>query len=946
MEPLLKHYLLKLCRYISVQKVNHRIIYLFIVALISLISVFGIHKLLVEKAIGSEPAAAQLICTKTPNLSPEKLSTQGRESYETGHFEEAIDCWQKAIAGYRKLDNETETVNNQINLAQAEQALGFFPNACSTLLEIYGEENCKTLLQDEDKRKEFRGKLAERVNSPSKIAGLRSFGNVLRGLGELNWSNEVLLLSLQKSQPQEKAAILLDLGNTRRALSNKEQDLYNRSQERENFICGVVYSYAAANAYQKALSEVSSISDSQSTINLQAQLNQLNFLLDLRDWSDKINQPINRDKDESQGKNNVFEQLFKQSSKYTKIKVQACWKNLSNADTNLSAVEVSNWLEQYLSNQNPLIQLEQINNLRQQIEQLPRTHITLYTKLNFAQSLMRLNKNLQGIEQAIEAFLNTTINQAQEQSDLRAESYALGYMGKLYENSQQWELAKTKTQGALFLAQSIPAPDIMYQWQWQLGRIYKPESRNQRQAKAKNTEKNLEDLEEARKAYKEAFETLQSLRRELAAGSPDAQLSFLEEIETIYREYVDLLLLEKNPEQTYLSQARIVITSLQAVELENFLRQACPENNLQEIDNVLEKKAKDTAFIYPLVLEDRIEVILKIPNVKELQSFKKYVSRSEVEKLVAQLQLDLEEEYTFEAVREEAKQLYEWLVKDIDQYIEKEHKEINTLVFALDTNLRNIPLAALVSDFNEASGKVEYLIDKYAIALAARLDIPYPDVLQGKKLNILAAGLAEPDPEVDELEKRKFSKLRYANDELDVLKNLEKSNSRVSVTKLPNENFKTKEFQSQINNFTFQILHLATHGEFSSSPENTFILAYDQVISIKKLGDVFQTQLQSQPEPIELLVLSACETAAGDKRATLGISGVGVRAGVRSAIASLWTLDDEISVEFTKKLYEQLLKPGLTKAQALREAQRKLKSSRGREHPRYWAPYILLGNWL
>ncbi|MGI2909575.1 hypothetical protein [Tolypothrix sp. VBCCA 56010] len=98
--------------------------------------------------------------------------------------------------------------------------------------------------------------------------------------------------------------------------------------------------------------------------------------------------------------------------------------------------------------------------------------------------------------------------------------------------------------------------------------------------------------------------------------------------------------MEKNPEQTYLSQARTVITSLQAVELENFLRLACPENNLQKIDDVLDKKAKDTAFVYPLVLEDRIEVILKIPNVKQLQNFQKYVSRGDVEDLVKKLQLE------------------------------------------------------------------------------------------------------------------------------------------------------------------------------------------------------------------------------------------------------------------------------------------------------------------
>ncbi|NJM71324.1 MAG: CHAT domain-containing protein [Scytonema sp. RU_4_4] len=934
MEPFLKHRFPKLFHRIFV-KVHHRTVIIFLLALLGLLSALGIQVLLGERAISKESIPTQLICSRTPTLTPEQLSIQGRASYEKGDFDAAVDCWQKAADAFLQSKNETESIHNQINKAQAEQALGFLPRACNTLVQIYGEEDCTTLLQDEQKRNKFRETL-QQANSPAKITGLRSLGNVLRGLGELNLSDQVLLVSLQKAQPQEQAAIWLDIGNTRRALSNKEQDLYNRSQERENFICGVVYSYAAVNAYQKAVSEVGSTSNSESAINLQAQLNQLNFLLDLRDWRNKINQPITGEKGESKGKNNLFNQIFRESN-YTKIKVQTCWNKLSHANPkNPSAVEVRNWLEQYLSNQNPLTQLQQINNLRQQIEQLPRTHTALYTKLNFAQTLIRFNKNLQGTEQTIEAFLNTTIKQAQEQRDLRAESYALGYLGKLYEDTQQWELAKTKTQRALLLAESIPSPEILYQWQWQLGRIYKPDSRNQEQAKAKSIQDNLKNLEDARKAYAGAFETLQALRRELATGNTDAQLSFLEDIEDIYRQYVDLLLWEQKPEQVYVSQAREVIASLQAVELENFLRQACPENNLKEIDKVLEKDAKTTAFIYPIVLDNRIEVILKLPEVKDLKRFNKFVDRNDVETLVAQLQLDLEEEYTFEAVRNEAKQLYEWLVKDVDQYLEKEHKNINTLVFALDTNLRNIPLSALVYDANLESTK--YLVDKYAIALAPRLEIPDPQLIQGRKLKVLAAGLTKPTSEYQS----QFSKLNYTIQELDELKKI----SGLSVTSLPENDFNTKKFQGEINTSTFQILHLATHGEFSSSPEKTFILAYDKPIKVNEIGNVFRTQAQNQPEPIELLVLSACETAAGDKRATLGISGVGVQAGARSAIASLWTLDDKVSVEFTKNLYEQLLKPGLTKAEALRNAQLELRKSPGREHPRYWAPYILLGNWL
>ncbi|MEH2456806.1 CHAT domain-containing protein [Nostoc sp.] len=181
---------------------------------------------------------------------------------------------------------------------------------------------------------------------------------------------------------------------------------------------------------------------------------------------------------------------------------------------------------------------------------------------------------------------------------------------------------------------------------------------------------------------------------------------------------------------------------------------------------------------------------------------------------------------------------------------------------------------------------------------------------------------------------------------LNVLNNIEKSNSRVSVTKVEEKNFNTENLQSNINSTDFQILHLATHGEFSSSPENTFILAYDNPIRANELDKVFKKQAQNQQEPIELIVLSACETASGDQRATLGISGVAVRAGARSAIASLWTLDDQISVDFTREFYKQLLTLKQTKAKALQEAQKALKGKPGREHPRYWAPYILLGNWL
>ncbi len=117
-------------------------------------------------------------------------------------------------------------------------------------------------------------------------------------------------------------------------------------------------------------------------------------------------------------------------------------------------------------------------------------------------------------------------------------------------------------------------------------------------------------------------------------------------------------------------------------------------------------------------------------------------------------------------------------------------------------------------------------------------------------------------------------------------------------------------------------------------------------MNVTELEQIFRDRNPKQANTIGLLILSACETATGDQRATLGISGVAVRAGARAAIASLWTLDDEVSVTFIEKLYEQLTDPALTKVRALRAAQLALAKEEGYEHPRYWAPYIFVGNWL
>ena len=177
---------------------------------------------------------------------------------------------------------------------------------------------------------------------------------------------------------------------------------------------------------------------------------------------------------------------------------------------------------------------------------------TLYAQINFAHHLMQL-PDLQDATAA--TLLAKTAQEAQAIGDRHAETYALGYLGNAYEQTQQWAIAQELTETALLIAQNLNAPDILYQWQWQLARILKAQGKEQG----------------ALSAYDTAFRSLQALRYDLAATTPDQQFSFQESVEPVYRDYVDLLLNPStDPSPRRLQQAREVIESLQLAELNNF----------------------------------------------------------------------------------------------------------------------------------------------------------------------------------------------------------------------------------------------------------------------------------------------------------------------------------------------------------------------------------------
>ena len=144
----------------------------------------------------------------------------------------------------------------------------------------------------------------------------------------------------------------------------------------------------------------------------------------------------------------------------------------------------------------------------------------------------------------------------------------------------------------------------------------------------------------------------------------------------------------------------------------------------------------------------------------------------------------------------------------------------------------------------------------------------------------------------------------------------------------------------------FEIVHLASHGRFSSQLQDTFIDTWEKPLNVTELVNLLQRSNPTGENAINLLILSACETAIGDQRAALGLAGMAVRSGAKSTLATLWSVNDEATAKFMGEFYQQFVTQKVSKAEALRQTQLALLKDPWFKHPFYWGAYILVGDWL
>ncbi|MEO1183848.1 MAG: tetratricopeptide repeat protein, partial [Cyanobacteria bacterium J06636_27] len=359
--------------------------------------------------------------------------------------------------------------------------------------------------------------------------------------------------------------------------------------------------------------------------------------------------------------------------------------------------------------------LPEIKNL---LANISTSRFSVYSRVNLAQSLIGNNK-LRAEYQELGNILATAVKQARELQDIRAESYAVGQLGHLYEKTNQFSEALNLTSNALTLAQNIKANDISATLLWQQGRIYKAKGNQQA----------------AITAYSQAVDNLESLRQDLVQMNPNIQFTFRDEVEPVYRELVQLLLQDVdnlNPQikQQRLEKSRQIIEGLQVAELENFLRAACLTYQPQPIEQI----DRNAAVIYPIIIDNRLEVVLSLPS-RPLQHYSTKISPQEEITVFNQLRQSLNPAFLPDEVLPPAQKVYDWLIRPIEA--ELETSNIKTLVFVLDGFLRSLPMSVL------HDGE-KFIIEKYNIALTPGLQLFESRNLLSQQLKALTGGLTEP----------------------------------------------------------------------------------------------------------------------------------------------------------------------------------------------------------
>lgn len=553
-------------------------------------------------------------------------------------------------------------------------------------------------------------------------------------------------------------------------------------------------------------------------------------------------------------------------------------------------------------------------------------------------------------EQAI-AFLEQQLTIARNIRDIASEGKAASGLGIAYNRLRKYEKAFVFYQQDLAIARQL-------------------KDRNGEGRALNNLGVLLGDLAQPELAilyYKQSVNIQESIRQDIRGLSKEEQRSFLGTVAGTYRSLADLLL-----KQGRVMEALQIIDLLKIQELEDYLQNVKgndrtaqgmrilePESKIsrqlattsfaqipvlnreltQQIQQIapseinkapayLQKLPQGVVLIYPLVLLDRLEIVIfaanSIPTARTVA-----IAKPQLEELIADFRTDLHDPSS-EDIKTSAKKLYELLIKPIESDLKQANA--TTILYAPDGILRYIPLATLYD------GK-QWLVERYRINNLISYSLLDRDRQSLNDLTILAGAFGGKTGEI------KFGLVGLPSSVTEV-ENI--ASTFPKANKYIEQNFTSHAIRDKAAGNA--IIHLATHAEFKNgSPFESYLLFGDG--SKLTLAEVNDLKLKDT----QLVVLSACQTGLGSLGTGTEILGFGYqvhRAGAKASIASLWKVSDNGTQILMSAFYDNLRKANIDISTSLREAQLSMINRNIKEgsvnynHPYFWSAFVLISNSL
>jgi len=585
---------------------------------------------------------------------------------------------------------------------------------------------------------------------------------------------------------------------------------------------------------------------------------------------------------------------------------------------------------------------------------------------------------------------------------LRAQSQGEGFLASCLEWDQNRKEAIQQTVLAIRYSVQADAPDLIMAWQSKLARLLTLEGQE----------------EKAINAYDEAMLYVDMIRNDIPLVNADGKSSYTETLEPIYRGMADLLLRKaarmprQEDQQELLHKAVYSLEKLKQSELEDYFNARCsleassddgdaPKQTpvkilsafsvlggMENLRNALSKATGNTAILYPVILNDRLELLLvhEQGNGKGsiiVQKTVKDAPKESVDSVAQELNTRFDEDEAKTGDwKTSSNKLYEWIIKPLQSDLES--VGIDRIVYIPDGKLKLAPISAFYDGHS-------FVAEHYAVVINNGLQFGVS--IRGQKAlgETLLAGLSIPDgpskrqipaefqdgavqkaddynlgcdfatqtsSAVEPTQEQTSASVMHQRGTVEYDQQLVKGlalpcveneitslEGELDSKPLKNKNFTYSNLEKELQTGDYEFVHIASHGHFAHTAKDSYIMTYDQLLHVDKMEKLIQVKKDEKKRQLDLVTFSACETATGDDQASLGFTGIAIKANVHNALGALWSVDDEATYQFMNKFYKALKEKNGDKLAALKQAQIGMIGDKTLDHPFFWAAFILVGSW-